>query len=152
MKKIEKHLYAYTLPLHTERFQEDLLKKRFGLCEKIYNSLNHKVYTIYFELSKTREYRQDSLQIEQLTKSMFSKDASQEEIDRATNLRNEIFEKRKRLYYENKLTKFGFNTLVNPIYKIYSSNIDSNTAMELAFACWNAWEKILYSPQNAGGG
>lgn len=152
MNQKEKSIFIYTVPLKTEIFQEDILNKRFGICEKIYNSLNHKVFRIYFELSKTIDWRNDSEQIDKLTGIMFSEESTSQEKKLAQEQRKCLLKNRQQIYFDNNLTKFGFNNLMRKIYKPYCMHIDSCTATQISFDCWNAWEKFLYSPQKSGGG
>ena len=39
--------YILTLPLETQRWQEDILAKRYKVAENIYNAMLRKAYTRY---------------------------------------------------------------------------------------------------------
>lgn len=44
-------------PLKTEKYQEDILDKRFEIGRQIYNSLVNIAQKRYIEMSKTKNYR-----------------------------------------------------------------------------------------------
>ena len=49
--------FIVEFPLKTEKYQEDILNKRFEIGRKIYNSLVNVTQKRYREMIKTREYR-----------------------------------------------------------------------------------------------
>ena len=50
--------YILTLPLETQRWQEDILAKRYKVAENIYNAMLRKAYTRYSQMCQTRQYRE----------------------------------------------------------------------------------------------
>ena len=49
--------FIVEFPLKTEKYQEDILNKRFGIGRKIYNSLVNVTQKCYKEMIKTKKYR-----------------------------------------------------------------------------------------------
>lgn len=49
--------FIVEFPLKTEKYQEDILNKRFELARKIYNSLVNITQKRYKEMIKTKRYR-----------------------------------------------------------------------------------------------
>ena len=49
--------FIVEFPLKTEKYQEDILNKRFEIGRMIYNSLVNVTQRRYREMIKTREYR-----------------------------------------------------------------------------------------------
>ena len=49
--------FIVQFPLKTEKYQEDILDKRFEIGRKIYNSLVSVTQKRYKEMIKTKEYR-----------------------------------------------------------------------------------------------
>ena len=50
--------FMIQFPLKTEKFQEDILNKRFKIAEHVYNSLVHVTKKRYQEMIKTKKYRE----------------------------------------------------------------------------------------------
>ena len=49
--------FIVEFPLKTEKYQEDILNKRFEIGRKIYNSLVNVTQKRYKEMIKTKKYR-----------------------------------------------------------------------------------------------
>ena len=49
--------FIVEFPLRTEKYQEDILNKRFEIGRKIYNSLVNVTQKRYKEMIKTKKYR-----------------------------------------------------------------------------------------------
>ena len=49
--------FVVQFPLRTEKYQEDILNKRFEIGRKIYNSLVNVTQKRYKEMIKTKQYR-----------------------------------------------------------------------------------------------
>ena len=49
--------FVVQFPLKTEKYQEDMLDKRFEIGRKIYNSLVNVTQKRYKEMTKTKKYR-----------------------------------------------------------------------------------------------
>lgn len=136
--------YVATFPLKTEIWQEHILEKRFRLCERIYNTLNHRMYSRYFELAKTKEFRNDTKRLSELYKIIHDEKVSKEAIKEAKKENKEILKKRNELYKANGFSKFAFYHEIIDLYEPYKDNIDSYLARGLADNLWRGFEDLLY--------
>ena len=57
--KEKKQRYILTLKLETEKYQEDILSKRFEIGRQIYNSVLGKSLNRYKEMIKTKRWREN---------------------------------------------------------------------------------------------
>ena len=57
MVKEPKQRFVLNLKLNTKLFQEDILDKRFEIARKIYNAVLGNVFKRYFEMTKTKIWR-----------------------------------------------------------------------------------------------
>ena len=136
--------YVATFPLKTEIWQEHILEKRFRLCEKVYNALNHRMYSRYFELAKTKNFRDDTKRLSDLYKVIHDNKADKEVIAKAKKEHQEILKKRKALYKENGFSKYSFYHEIIDLYEPYKENIDSYLSRGLADNLWRGFESLLY--------
>ena len=70
--------FVVQFPLKTEKYQEDMLDKRFEIGRKIYNSLVTVTQKRYKEMIKTKKYR---TLLSQLTRDKKKNNAIWKEID-----------------------------------------------------------------------
>jgi diphthamide synthase subunit DPH2 len=49
--------FVITLPLKTEKFQEDILNKKFEECRKVYNSCLGEILKRYNHMKESKEYK-----------------------------------------------------------------------------------------------
>lgn len=119
MAKSKTSSYILTLQLKTEKFQEDIINKRFEKCRKIYNSCISELYKRYNHMAESKEYR----------KNCKSKDKN----------RNKIFNELNNKYG---LTEYSLHKFVTPMYNYF--NIDSKTAQALATRAFNAFQKYMF--------
>ena len=49
--------YILTLQLRTEKYQEDILNKRFNKCRNIYNSCINELFKRYNHMRESKNYR-----------------------------------------------------------------------------------------------
>lgn len=73
------NFFVITLPLQTEIYQEHILEKGFSICERIYNQFLRKMYSRYYEITKTKKYREQTEAIKQCYRSLEDKTISKEE-------------------------------------------------------------------------
>lgn len=119
--------FVVQFPLKTEKYQEDILEKRFKIGRYIYNSLVTITQNRYKEMIKTKRYRN---LINQLTGDK-KKDKP---------VWKEIGLMRK----EYNLTEYSFHKDVKPLQKHFSKNIDAFTAQKIASSLWKAYDKLFY--------
>jgi len=115
--------FVLTLPLKTEKFQEDILDKNFEKCRKIYNSCINELYKRYNHMRESKEYQQNC--------KYKGKD------------RNKIFNKLNKKY---NLTEYSLHDFVKPMGKYF--NIDAMTTQKIATRAFNAFEGLIFHKAN----
>ena len=119
--------FIVEFPLKTEKYQEDILNKRFELARKIYNSLVNITQKRYKEMIKTKRYRN---LIDLLTGNKKSDKKIWKQI-------NEI-----RKQYS--MSEYSFHKDVKMMQKHFKDNIDSFTAQKIATALWKSYDKLFF--------
>lgn len=119
MAKSKTSSFILTLPLKTEKYQEDELNKRFEKCRKIYNSCISELFKRYNHMIESKTYQKN-------VKSK-SKD------------RNKIFNELNNKYG---LTEYSLHRFVVNMYNYF--NIDSKTAQSLSTRAFNAFQKYIF--------
>lgn len=111
--------YVLTLQLRTEKYQEDVLNKRFNKCRNIYNSCISELHKRYNHMRESKAYQKNC--------KYKGKD------------RNKIFNELNKQYG---LTEYSLYRFVVPMYNYY--NIDSKTAQAMATRSFNAFQKLMF--------
>ena len=111
--------YVLTLQLRTEKYQEDVLNKRFNKCRNIYNSCISELHKRYNHMRESKSYQKNC--------KYKGKD------------RNKIFNELNKQYGLTEYSLYGF---VVPMYNYY--NIDSKTAQAIAKRSFNAFQKLMF--------
>ena len=119
--------FIVEFPLKTEKYQEDILNKRFEIGRKIYNSLVNVTQKRYREMIKTREYRN-------LISSLTGNKKADKEIWKQIN------DIRKQYH----MSEYSFYTDVQKMQKHFKDNIDSRTARKIASALWRSYDKLFF--------
>lgn len=119
--------FIVEFPLKTEKYQEDILNKRFEIGRKIYNSLVNVTQKRYREMIKTREYRN---LISSLT---VNKKADKEIWKQINDIRKQYG-----------MSEYSFYTDVQKMQKHFKDNIDSRTARKIASALWRSYDKLFF--------
>ncbi len=119
--------FIVQFPLKTEKYQEDMLNKRFEIGRQIYNSLVNITQKRYKEMVKTKKYRNllDSL--------TGDKKAGKEIWKGIDDLRKQYG-----------MSEYSFHKDVKKLQKHFKDNIDSNTAQKIATALWKSYDKLFY--------
>ena len=112
--------YILTLPLKTEKFQEDILNKKFEECRKIYNFCINELYKRYNHIRESKEYQR-------VIKLPKGKD------------RNKRFNELNKQY---SLTEYSLHNFVKPMAKYF--NIDAMTGQKLATRAFDAFQKYMF--------
>nr|DAY38440.1 MAG TPA: hypothetical protein [Bacteriophage sp.] len=112
--------------LKTEKYQEDILDKRFEIGRNIYNSLVNVTYKRYKEMIKTKEYRK---LISLLTNN---KKANKKIWQQINNLKKQY-----------NISEYSFYNDVKKMQKHFKSNIDSLTARKIATRLWESYNKMF---------
>lgn len=119
--------FIVQFPLKTEKYQEDILDKRFEIGRKIYNSLVTVTLKRYKEMVKTKKYR-----------NLLSSLSNDKKKDK--DIWKQINEMRKKYG----LSEYSFHEDVKQMQKHYSENIDSFTSQKIATTLWKAYDKLFF--------
>ena len=119
--------FVVEFPLKTEKYQEDILNKRFEIGRQIYNSLVNVTQKRYKEMIKTKKYRE-------LMSSLTGNKKTDKEIRKQIN----------DIHKQYDMSEYSFHKDVKMMQKHFKDNIDSFTAQKIATALWKSYEKFLY--------
>lgn len=119
--------FIVQFPLRTEKYQEDILNKRFEIGRKIYNSLVTVSQKRYKEMIKTRKYRN---LMSMLTGNKKSDKTILKQIDQIRK--------------EYGLTEYSLHADVKEMQKHFKKNVDSFTAQKIATTLWKSYDKLFY--------
>ena len=107
--------FIVQFPLKTEKYQEDILDKRFEIGRKIYNSLVNVTQKRYKEMIKTKQYRN-------LLNSLSNDKTKDKDIWKQIN----------KIRKEFGMSEYSFHEDVKKMQKHFKDNIDSFTAQKIA--------------------
>lgn len=119
--------FIVQFPLRTEKYQEDILNKRFEIGRKIYNSLVTVSQKRYKEMIKMRKYRN---LMSMLTGNKKSDKTILKQIDQIRK--------------EYGLTEYSLHADVKEMQKHFKKNVDSFTAQKIATTLWKSYDKLFY--------
>lgn len=119
--------FVIEFPLKTEKYQEDILNRRFEIGRMIYNSLVNVTQKRYKELIKTKKYRE---LISSLTGDK--------------NFDKEIWKQINEIRKQYGMSEYSFQTDIKQIQHHYKKNIDSFTAQKIATTLWKAYDKLFF--------
>lgn len=119
--------FVVEFPLKTEKFQEDILNKRFEIGRQIYNSLVNVTQKRYKEMIKTKKYRE-------LMSSLTGNKKTDKEIRKQIN----------DIHKQYDMSEYSFHKDVKMMQKHFKDNIDSFTAQKIASSLWKSYERFLY--------
>lgn len=118
--------FIVEFPLKTEKYQEDILNKRFEIGRQIYNSLVNVTQKRYKEMIKTKKYRN-------LLSSLTGDKKSDKEIWKQIN----------DIRKQYGMSEYSFHEDVKQIQKHFKYNIDSFTAQKIATTLWKSYGNSL---------
>lgn len=119
--------FIVQFPLKTEKYQEDILDKRFEIGRQIYNSLVNITQKRYKEMIKTKNYR-----------NLISRLSGDKNKDR------DIWKQINVIREQFGMSEYSFYHDVKRLQHHFSDNIDSLTARKIATNLWRAYEKLFY--------
>ena len=119
--------FIVEFPLKTEKYQEDILKKRFEIGRHIYNSLVNVTQKRYKEMMKTKKYR-----------TLLSSFTGNKKSDQ------EIWKQIKDIRKQYGMSEYSFHEDVKQMQKYFKSNMDSFTAQKIATKLWKYYDKLFY--------
>ena len=119
--------FIVEFPLKTEKYQEDILNKRFEIGRQIYNSLVNITQKRYKEMIKTKKYRT------LLFSLTGNKKTDQENWKQINDIRKQYG-----------MSEYSFHEDVKQMQKHFKDNIDSFTAQKIASTLWKSYDKLFY--------
>lgn len=134
--------YNLTLPLKTEKFQEDILNKRLEIARNIYNSVLGKVIKRYNLMLDSKEYRS-------LKKKLNSSNKNYHECDikvLKTNLNNnrkELYKQLQIVCIKYRITQYSFYADVKQMYKHFKANIFCLESQAIADRVWTSINNLI---------
>lgn len=126
--------FCLTLKLETERYQEDILKKRFEIARNIYNSLVTVTQKRFKEMVKTKKYRRIKSELKDLY-------GATDKIKRKRQ--KEWYKQLNDMYKEYRINEYSFHADVQQMQKHFKNDIDSFTAQKIGTNLWKAYKKRL---------
>lgn len=119
--------FIVQFPLKTEKYQEDILDRRFEVGRQIYNSLLNITQKRYKEMIKTKKYRN--------LMSQLSGDKNKDK---------DIWKQINELRKQYRMSEYSFYKDVQRLQHHFSDNIDSYTTQRIASNLWRAYEELFY--------
>ena len=119
--------FIVEFPLKTEKYQEDILNKRFEIGRKIFNSLVNVTLKRYKEMIKTKKYR-----------TLLSSLAGNKKSDK------EIWKQINDIRKQYGMSEYSFHEDVKQMQRHFKDNIDSFTAQKIATTLWKSYDKLFY--------
>ena len=119
--------FIIQFPLKTEKYQEDILDKRFEIGRQIYNSLVNITQKRYKEMIKTKKYR-----------NLISQLSGDKKKDK------DIWKQINKIREQFGMSEYSFHHDVTRIRHHFSGSIDYRTAQKIASNLWRAYEKLFY--------
>ncbi len=119
--------FIVQFPLKTEKYQEDILNKRFEIGRQIYNSLVNVTQKRYKEMIKTKKYRN-------LISSLTGNKKTDED----------VWKQIKDIRKQYGMSEYSFHNDVKQMQKHFKGNMDAFTAQKIATALWKAYDKLFY--------
>lgn len=119
--------FIVEFPLKTEKYQEDILNKRFEIGRQIYNSLIHVTQKRYKEMIKTKKYR-----------SLMSSLTGNKKTDK------EIWKQINDIRKQYGMSEYSFHKDVKIMQEHFKDNMDSFTAQKIATELWKSYDKFFY--------
>lgn len=111
--------FTVQFPLKTEKYQEDILDKRFEIGRQIYNSLVNITQKRYTEMIKTKVYRNLIFQL--------SGDRTKD---------RDVWKQINEIRKQYGMSEYSFYKDVQKLQHHFSKNIDAFTARSIATNLW----------------
>lgn len=119
--------FIVQFPLKTEKYQEDILDKRFEIGRQIYNSLLNITQKRYKEMAKTKKYR-----------SLVSQLSGDRKKDKP------IWKQINDIRKQYNMSEYSFHHDVKKLQHHFSDNIDSRISQKIASSLWKSYEDLLF--------
>lgn len=119
--------FIVQFPLMTEKYQEDVLNKRFEIGRQIYNSLVNITQKRYKEMIKTKKYR-----------TILSSLTGNKKTDK------DVWKQINDIRKQYGMSEYSFHSDVKSIQYHFKDNIDAMTAQKIASGLWKSYDKLFY--------
>ena len=131
-----------TIPLKTEKWQEDRLAKRFEMCRSIYNAMLGYELKQYNKMLRDPEYKESK---EFIIKTYKIENAKEKAAAKKSEEYKAAAEKQKEKLREYGFSEFAFLSEAILFSKHFSQNISSMVAsMSIGSPMWVAFDKLLF--------
>lgn len=137
MAKTQKQRYVLNLKLNTEKYQEDILDKRFEIGRKLYNSVLGQVLKRYKEMTKTKRWRENQNNILEVYKT-------EKDIKKRNKLCKSYFSIKNDMLKEFKINEYSLHSHIKNMQHKFKNNIDSFTAQKIASRVWISLNDNLF--------
>lgn len=129
--------YVLNLKLETEKYQDDILDKRFEIGRHLYNAVLNVALKRYKEMIKTKAWRINQENIANVYK--IEKDEKKRK-----KLAKQYFDIKKDLLTKYRINEYSLHSDVSTMQKQFKNNIDSQCGQKIASRIWTKFEKLLY--------
>ena len=132
-----------TIPIKTEKWQDDMLEKRFRAYRETYNVLLAKMKKELGKLQHNPEYMESY----QIIMSAYDKELSEGERKKIKNSEEYKLAKKRQqeMLREKGFSQFGLCRAAKDYYKYYDMHIPSSTvARSITNPMWAAFEKLIF--------
>jgi hypothetical protein len=137
MVKVPKQRFVLNLKLRTEKYQEDILNKRFEIGRQIYNAVLGIALNGYKEMIKTKAWRNNQLELSNIYKSSKNDKQLKKICKPYYNIKNDLLK-------QYSLTEYSLHEDVKNMQHHFKENIDSFTAQKIASRVWTALNDNLF--------
>lgn len=137
MAKEAKQRFVLSLTLNTEKYQEDILRKRFEIGRQLYNAILGQSLKRYHEMTKTKRWRANQASIADIYKTNPDK-------SKARKMAKPYFDIRNDMLSEFRLSEYSLHEDIAPMQKVFRKNLDAFTAQKIATRVWKAFDRRLY--------
>lgn len=136
MVKQPKQRYVLNLKLETEKFQDDILDKRFEIGRKL-NSVLGKALSRYNEMTKTKRWRENQTNMSEIYKIEKDKIIAKKLLKQYHDIRKDILK-------EFRLNEYSLHEDIKLMQHKFKENIDSSTAQKIATRVWTSLNDNLF--------
>lgn len=143
MTEEENKIYALSFPLQIQKWQADILNKRFSVLSLIYDSFQKKMKRKYYYASQSKKFKEAEKSGKKYWKSTFFKKEYKETYVRKIGAKKG----EKDQYFP--FTEFGFGQYILKFGPSFSNcGINSKILQSIASYAWKAWDKFLSGDGN----
>lgn len=138
MAKEPKQRFVLNLKLKTEKWQEDVLNKRFEIGRHLYNSVLGKAFNRYNEMIKTKKWRENQSSLFEIYKIHKNNEKLLKKNSKSFyDIRNEMLK-------EFRLNEYSLHEDIQLMQHKFKKNIDAFTAQKIASRVWVALDKLIF--------